>query len=159
MIRLPGTITVAAVGKLRTPHWLAAQEDYAGRLQRYTKLEIVEVRDRVGGAVSDEIAMAQEGEDLLEAIDGIPWTIALDARGKRASSVRFARYLHGRIEVYRDVAFIIGGPVGLSSDVLEQCSERMSLSLMTFPHELARVILLEQLYRAMTILSREQYHK
>ncbi|MGC9349379.1 MAG: 23S rRNA (pseudouridine(1915)-N(3))-methyltransferase RlmH [Anaerolineae bacterium] len=159
MIRLPGTITVAAVGKLRTPHWRAAQADYAERLQRYTRLELVEVRDRVGGRLSDEAAMAQEGEDLLNAVAGVPWTIALDAGGKQAGSVRFARYLHDRIKVYRDVAFLIGGPVGLAPEVVEGCSDRLSLSLMTFPHELARVMLLEQLYRAMAILSGEQYHK
>jgi 23S rRNA (pseudouridine1915-N3)-methyltransferase len=159
MIRLPGTITVAAVGKLRTPHWRAAQTDYVERVRRYTRLELVEIRDRVGGTLSDEAAMAQEGEDLLSVVAGVPWTIALDARGKRAGSVRFARYLHDRIEVYRDVAFVIGGPVGLAPKVLEACDDRLSLSLMTLPHELARVVLLEQLYRAMTILGGEQYHK
>jgi 23S rRNA (pseudouridine1915-N3)-methyltransferase len=159
MIRLPGTITIAAVGKLRTPHWRAAQEEYVQRVEHYTRLALVEVRDRVGGPLSEEAAMAQEGEELLAAVDGIPWTIALDARGKQAGSVRFARYLHDRVKVYRDVAFLIGGPVGLAPAVLERCSARMSLSLMTFPHELARVMLLEQLYRALTILGGEQYHK
>jgi 23S rRNA (pseudouridine1915-N3)-methyltransferase len=159
VIRLPGTITIAAVGKLRTVHWRSAQDDYLQRIERYTGIQLAEVRDAVGANLPDDVAVAREGEALLAAIDGVPWTIALDARGKQASSSRLARYLHRRVEVYRDVAFVIGGPVGLAPEVLEVCSERLSLSRMTFPHELARVVLLEQIYRAMTILNGEQYHK
>lgn len=159
MIHLPGTITVAAVGKMRTTHWLTAQEDYRQRIERYTSIELIEVRDVVGGNLPDEVAVAREGEALLAAINDVPWTIALDARGKQTSSPGLARYLRQHIEIHRDVAFVIGGPVGLSQAVLTACKERLSLSRMTLPHELARVILLEQIYRAMTILSGEQYHK
>ncbi|MBN1248746.1 MAG: 23S rRNA (pseudouridine(1915)-N(3))-methyltransferase RlmH [Anaerolineae bacterium] len=159
MIRLPGTLTIAAVGRLRTLHWQAAQQDYAARLERYTQLSIIEVRDHVGGNLPDQVAISREGVALLEAVEGIPWMIALDAKGKQTTSEGFASYLHKQVSVYRDVAFLIGGPVGLSEEVLSRCSERLSFSPMTFPHELARVMLLEQLYRAMTILSGEQYHK
>ncbi len=159
MIRLPGTLTVAAVGRLRTPHWLAAQEDYAQRLRRYTQFELIEVRDYLGGTLPDDVAVGREGDALLKAVDGTPWLIALDARGKQADSRRLAGYLHKQVSVYRDIAFLIGGPVGLAENVLARCNERLSLSRLTFPHELARIVLLEQLYRAMTILSDEQYHK
>lgn len=159
MIRLPGTLTIAAVGRLRNPHWLAAQQEYAGRLQRYTELTIVEVRDQVGGPTPDQVAVEREGATLLDAVKGISWTIALDAKGKQATSEGFAAYLHKQVAVYRDVAFLIGGPLGHGEELLAACDEHLSLSLLTFPHELVRVMLLEQLYRAMTILSGEPYHK
>ena len=159
MIHLPGTFTIAAVGKLRTPHWEAAQEEYAQRIRRYTELEIVEVRNYVGSSMSDHVALMREADALEQAVAGVHWTIALDAQGKAASSDRLAHYLHKQVGVYRDIAFLIGGPVGLDPELVQHCDERLSLSPLTFPHELARVILLEQLYRAMTILSGEQYHK
>ncbi|MGC9521333.1 MAG: 23S rRNA (pseudouridine(1915)-N(3))-methyltransferase RlmH [Anaerolineae bacterium] len=159
MIRLPGTITIAAVGRLRTPHWEAAQTDYLARLRRYSRVELVEVRDEVGGHLPDEVAITREGEALLDAVRDIPWVIALNTKGKQAGSVQFAHYLRQKVEVYRDVGFVIGGPLGLAPAALERADEQLSLSRLTLPHELARVVLLEQLYRAATILSGEPYHK
>jgi 23S rRNA (pseudouridine1915-N3)-methyltransferase len=159
MARFPGTLTIAAVGKLRMPHWQAAQQDYVTRIRRYIQVEVVEVRDVAGGSVPDETAIAREGEALLKAAEGAPWLLALDPTGRQADSVRFAAYLRRQIEVYHQVAFIIGGPVGQAPEVLKRANERLSLSLFTFPHELARVVLLEQIYRAMTILNQEPYHK
>ncbi len=159
MLRLPGTITIAAVGKLRTAHWRDAQVEYVERIRRYSRLEIIETRDVAGGTLTDDVAIAREGDALLAAVADIPWMIALDSRGKQAESVRFARYLRQQIEVHRDIAFVIGGPFGLADEVVELADECLSLSLLTLPHELARVVLLEQIYRAMTILSGEQYHK
>ena len=158
MAHLPGRLTIAAVGKLRTPHWRAAQADYLERLRRYIDVELVEVRDVVG-TVPDDVAVAREGESLLGAAADIPWIIVLDAAGKHADSVQLAGYVRRQIEVYHHLGFLIGGPVGLSDDVIERGNERLSLSRLTFPHELARVILLEQLYRAATIMSGEHYHK
>jgi 23S rRNA (pseudouridine1915-N3)-methyltransferase len=159
MARYPGTIFIAAVGKLRTPHWQAAQADYLTRLQRYIQVEIREVRDAVGSNLSDEVAMAREGEALRKSVETVPYVLALDPAGRQADSNRFAHYLRQQLEVYRGVAFVIGGPLGLAPEVLERANDRFSLSLLTFPHELARVVLLEQLYRGMTILSGEPYHK
>lgn len=159
MPRFPGTITIVAVGRLRTPHWLAAQTDYLGRLKRYLQIHIVEVRDAVGGSVPDDVARMREGAALLGEIETVPWVFALDASGRQAESVHFAHYISQQIEIYRHIAFVIGGPVGLAPEVLERANELLSLSLLTLPHELARVVLLEQLYRAMTIRSGEPYHK
>jgi 23S rRNA (pseudouridine1915-N3)-methyltransferase len=159
MARLPGTLTIAAVGRLRTAHWQAAQKDYLARLKRYVNVAVVEVRDVVGGNMADDVAVTREGEALLKAVEGIPWVLALDAAGRQVDSVDFAHYLRQRTEVYHQVAFIIGGPVGLAPQVLDRANERFSLSLLTLPHELARVVLLEQIYRALTILSGEPYHK
>ena len=161
MIRLPGTLTIAAVGKLRTPHWRTAQEEYAKRIRRYTQLKIVEVRDYLAGGVPDAVAIRREGAALTAAVAKVkvPWVIALDAQGKQTTSEGLARYLHKQVSTYRDVAFLIGGPVGLAPEVLATANDTLSLSPLTFPHELARVMLLEQLYRALTILSGERYHK
>lgn len=159
MARFPGTITIAAVGKLRTAHWQAAQADYLARLTRYIQIDIKEVRDVVGGSVTDDVAIAREGDALLKAVETAPWVVALDPGGRQTDSARFARYLRQQTELYREVAFVIGGPVGLAPAVLEKAGDLFSLSLLTFPHELARVVLLEQLYRAMTILGGEPYHK
>lgn len=159
MTRFPGTITIAAVGRLRTPHWQSAQNDYLVRLRRYVQVDLVEVRDAVGGSLSDEVAMAHEGAALMEVVEAKPWVVALDPAGRQADSVRFAHYLRKQIEIYRHTAFVIGGPMGLAPDLIARANERFSLSLLTLPHELARVVLLEQIYRAMTILSDEPYHK
>ena len=159
LIRLPGTLTIAAVGKLRTPHWRAAQDDYAKRIRRYARLNIVEVRDHLAGGVADAVAVRREGQALTAAVAKVPWVIAMDAQGKHTTSEGLARYLHKQVTTYRDLAFIIGGPVGLAPELLAAANDTLSLSPLTFPHELARVMLLEQLYRALTILSGERYHK
>jgi len=159
MARLSGTITVAAVGKLRAAHWRAAQQDYLKRLRRYTQVQLVEVKDAVGRGLPDAVAMQREGAALLTAAKDARRIIALHAAGKQMDSLQLAKFLRKQIEVYGRVAFLIGGPVGLSTEVLEACDDQFSLSALTFPHELARVMLLEQLYRAATILSGEKYHK
>jgi 23S rRNA (pseudouridine1915-N3)-methyltransferase len=159
MIHMPGTLTIAAVGKLRTPHWLEAQMDYVERLQRYINVRLVEVRDVVGKGAPDHVAIQEEGQRLLGAGSEAHRVIALDEKGKHATSEGFSRYLQRRLEIYGHLAFLIGGPVGLSEEALEKSDEHLALSMMTLPHELARILLLEQLYRAMTILSGQSYHK
>jgi 23S rRNA (pseudouridine1915-N3)-methyltransferase len=159
MARLSGKITIVAVGKLQSTHWRTAQQDYLKRLRRYTDVDVIEVKDVVGRSVPDVVAMQREGETLLAAAKDAHRTIALNATGKQLDSPQLADFLRKQIEVYGSVAFLIGGPVGLSPEVLAACDDALSLSSLTFPHELARVILLEQLYRAATILSGEKYHK
>jgi 23S rRNA (pseudouridine1915-N3)-methyltransferase len=158
-MRLPGTLTIVAVGKLRTPHWRAAQQDYLHRLQRYMSVTLIEVRDLAGGKLPDSVAITREGQALSQAAKDVPWTIALDARGQQMDSEELAESLRRYVETHRNLAFLIGGPVGLAPEVLDACSARLSLSRLTLPHELARIVLLEQLYRAMTIVSGEPYHK
>ena len=85
--------------------------------------------------------------------------VALSATGRQMDSPGLAAFLQKQIEIYGSLAFLIGGPVGLAAEVLTSCDDTLSLSPLTFPHELARVILLEQLYRAATIISGEKYHK
>jgi len=159
MMRLPGTLTIAAVGKLRTSHWRAAQQDYLERLRRYVKVSLVEVRDVAGGSLPDDLAIVREAAALVQATRQVAWTIALDVTGEQLDSEGLADYVRRHVEIHRDLAFVIGGPVGLAPELLASCNARLSLSPLTLPHELARVVLLEQLYRAMTILGGERYHK
>ncbi len=159
MKRLGGQILIAAVGKLKTPHWKIAQEEYLGRLNRYTAARLVEVKDAVGRGRPDAVAADQEGRLLLEAGSGSARRIALDPGGRSLDSPGLARHLKKLVETYGKLALMIGGPVGLSPGVLGACEERLSLGPLTLPHEMARVVLLEQLYRAATILGGEKYHK
>ncbi|HNS40972.1 MAG TPA: 23S rRNA (pseudouridine(1915)-N(3))-methyltransferase RlmH [Promineifilum sp.] len=159
MPRSIGHVTVVAVGKLRERHWLDAQDEYARRLSRYTDFRLVEVKDAVGRSMPDAAAMVREGEQLLAAIPAGARIILMDAGGKRLSSPELAAYLQAQLESYGELAFLIGGPLGFAPAVAEAAHDRLSLSPMTFTHEMARVILLEQLYRAFTILHGEPYHK
>lgn len=159
MVRLSGQVAIIAVGKLRAGHWRVAQEEYLGRLRRYTKVRLFEVRDCTGYGLPDVVATKREGEQLLKAAQDARRRIALTHTGRGMSSPHLATFLRKQIDLYGHLAFLIGGPVGLSRDVMDTCDILLSLSPLTFPHELARIILLEQLYRAATILGGEPYHK
>lgn len=158
MARRTGRITVAAVGKLRESHWQQAQEEYVRRLGRYTSLTLVEIKDVAGKSIPDAVALAREGEGLLAAARG-QRTILLSPDGRHLTSPEWAQYLQRRLEQFGDLAFLIGGPTGFDEAVVAAAHDRLALSRMTFPHELARIIILEQLYRAFTILNGEPYHK
>ena len=158
-MRLNGRLTIAAVGKIKNRAWLAAQDDYVKRLSRYTSLNVVEVKDVMGRSVPDEVALVREGEQLLQAAKDSHRLVALTPTGKLRSSPNLARWLQKRAVDDGRIAFLIGGPLGFSDEVLAACHEQISLSPLTFTHELARILLLEQLYRACTILAGEQYHK
>ncbi len=159
MPRLIGHITVAAVGKLRERHWQTAQEAYIQRLQHYTDFRLIEVKDIVGKSQPDGVAVAREGEHLLAAIPRGARLIAMTADGRKMTSPELSDYLQAQLETYGELAFLIGGPLGIDPAVVAAAPDRLSLSPMTFTHEMARVILLEQLYRAFTILHGEPYHK
>ncbi|HQE93346.1 MAG TPA: 23S rRNA (pseudouridine(1915)-N(3))-methyltransferase RlmH [Anaerolineae bacterium] len=157
-VRQAGKIIIVAVGKLHD-EWWTAQQDYLARLRRYTDVTLVEVKDAVGRGASDAVAVQREGEALLSAAQDARRRIALSVTGKQMDSPGLAVFLRQQIEVYGSLAFLIGGPLGLSPAVIAACQNTLSLSSFTFPHEMARVILLEQLYRAATIISGEKYHK
>lgn len=154
-----GQIQLAAVGKMKTRHWLSAQQEYAGRIKRYVKFNLVEVKDVVGRGVPDGVAMVQEGEQLLKATAEFSRRIALTPDGKLYTSEAFSRLLRKELETYGRIAFLIGGPLGFSPEAMAACDRQVSLSPLTFTHELARVLFLEQLYRAFTIMRGEPYHK
>ena len=150
-------VRLLCVGKLKTPFWREAAAHYAQRLGRWRRVELVEVRDGEA-ALAPAGRSAQEGQRLLEALGATAGAIALDEGGEALDSPGLAALLRRLDEQALRPAFVIGGPFGLSPEVLAACPRRLSLSAMTWPHELARVLLLEQLYRAECILRKVPYH-
>ncbi len=149
---------LVAVGRVRDLALRAACQEYLGRIRRMWSLEVHEVRPPAGRFPPAE-RMRREGDGLLAAIPPRALTIALTRTGRSETSEGFARRLSGWQAGTRDVAFVIGGADGLDPRVRHRCEEALSLSSLTLPHELARVVLLEQLYRAGTIKRGTPYHK
>jgi 23S rRNA (pseudouridine1915-N3)-methyltransferase len=159
MFRFPGQLQIVAVGKMRTKHWLAAQNEYLKRLKRYGNVQLVEVKDVVGRGLPDESAIQREGIQLLHGSEKAAYRVLLTPNGAALSSEGIAQFLQEGFKQHGRFAFLIGGPLGFSEEVVAVSNAELSLSLLTFTHELARVILLEQLYRACSILNGEKYHK
>ncbi len=141
---------IIAVGKLRERFWQDAVAEYSKRINPYAKLEVIEVR---------EDTVEKEGKEILSRMErGI--NVALDQHGESMDSEELASWIKSRIvEGSKEITWIIGGPDGLSADVLKRSDLTLSLSKMTFPYQLARLILLEQLYRAFKIIKNEPYHR
>ncbi|MBR6282143.1 MAG: 23S rRNA (pseudouridine(1915)-N(3))-methyltransferase RlmH [Lachnospiraceae bacterium] len=157
-------ITVICVGNIKESYFRDAISEYSKRLSKYTTLEIVEVADEKTSENSSdrEIALIQdkEGKRILSHIKDGALCIALAIQGKKMDSVAFSDYIAKRMEEGKSqVTFIIGGSLGLSEEVMKRCKYSVSFSDMTFPHQLMRVVLLEQIYRGFRILNHEPYHK
>lgn len=154
---------IIGVGKLREKFYQGAAEEYLKRLSRFGKIEMVELPDlpepqNPSPAQCTQV-MDKEGEMILSRIRTGDHVIALCIEGPQLDSEAFARRLrHNEMQGGRQV-FVIGGSLGLSKRVLDRADEKLSLSKMTFPHQLARVLLLEQVYRACKINAGERYHK
>jgi 23S rRNA (pseudouridine1915-N3)-methyltransferase len=151
-------LTVAVVGKPRNAALAAAIHEYETRAARYWPLDVHEVREERRSSLAPRIVRQREGERLAERA-GTSQLVACDASGESFTSERFADWLRSERDRDRDLAFVIGGAFGLSEDLLERSSARLSLAPWTLPHELARLVLAEQLYRAGTIVRGEPYHK
>ena len=151
---------IAAVGRPKDRALAAAILDYETRAARYWPLEIVEVKgERSDQTAGSAVVRAREGERMSRRVEGVATRVACDATGKSMSSEKFAAWLQGEREAARDVAFMIGGAFGLEDGLRAGASMRLSLAPWTLPHELARLVLAEQLYRAGTIIRGEPYHK
>jgi 23S rRNA (pseudouridine1915-N3)-methyltransferase len=150
---------IAAVGKPRDRHLAAAIEEYETRAARYWPLDVVEVREASGRGVEPEEARSREGERLLERVPGGAIVVACDERGDQLTSAEFAKLVNGARESARDIAFVVGGAFGLPPTVRARATRSIQLAPFTLPHELARLVLAEQLYRAGTIVRGEPYHK
>jgi 23S rRNA (pseudouridine1915-N3)-methyltransferase len=156
----PLHLRLIAVGKLRGSIWLPAAAEYGRRLQNYANFDLVEIRDVVGKGLPDAQACAEEGKAIAQALETGNYLVVLDREGKSLSSEQLAQILRRQLDAgIRKMDFVIGGPMGLNAQIIAKANLRLSLSAMTLPHELARVVLLEQLYRAFTILRGEPYHK
>lgn len=157
-------ITILCVGKIKESFYREAVEEYAKRLSRYCKLEILETADEKtpegASPLLEEQIRQREGERLLEKIRPDAFVITLEIGGKRCSSEAFAAYLDRCFTGGKShLVFVIGGSLGLSREVRERSDCALSFSDLTFPHQLMRVILCEQIYRAFRILHGEPYHK
>ena len=151
-------LVVAVVGKPRNAALAAAITEYETRAARYWPLVVHEVREERAGSQSSSIVRQREGARLRERA-ATARIIACDAGGKSFSSETFSELLGKERDMDRDVAFVIGGAFGLSDELLAQSSMKIALAPWTLPHELARLVLAEQLYRAGSILRGEPYHK
>ena len=157
-------ITIFCVGKLKERYWQDAIAEYSKRLSRYDKLEIIEVSDEKApetmSAAQEAAVMEKEGQRILKYIRDDMYVVALAIQGKTYTSEGLAQMLEKKaLNGVSHIAFVIGGSLGLSPEVLNRAEEKISFSAMTFPHQLMRVILLEQIYRAEKINHHEPYHK
>lgn len=157
-------ITIIAVGKIKEKFMREGIKEYAKRLSRYCKLQIIEVGDERApeGLSKNQIDSIKriEGNKILSKISISSYVIALCIDGKSLSSEELSKKMDDlALEGISDITFVIGGSLGLSEEVLERSDYRLSFSRMTFPHQLMRVILLEQIYRSFKIIKGEPYHK
>jgi 23S rRNA (pseudouridine1915-N3)-methyltransferase len=152
-------LVVAVVGKPRDANLAGAIRDYEARAARYWPLDVREVRQESAGDKSASRARDAEGERLLAAVPPAAQVVACDVSGRSFTSERFAEWLQAMRERAVDAAFVIGGAHGLSDAVKAYATSSIALAPWTLPHELARLVLAEQLYRAGTIVRREPYHK
>ena len=157
-------ITVIGVGKIKEKFFTSAIDEYSKRLSRYCKLDIVELQDeKTPDNASDTVNQQikdKEGERILASIKDDDYVIALAIEGKMLDSVELSEKIEKLgISGTSSIAFVIGGSLGLSDKVMKRADYKLSFSKMTFPHQLMRVILLEQVYRAYRIMKGEPYHK
>lgn len=157
-------ITILCVGKIKEKYFNLGIEEYAKRLSRYCKLEIIEVPDEKtpdNASAATELQIKQkEGDRILSKIKEGAYVVALAIDGKQYDSVEFSRRIEKLgVDGESHIVFVIGGSLGLDPRVLQLAREKISFSKMTFPHQMMRMILLEQVYRGYRIMNGEPYHK
>ena len=150
-------IKIITVGTIKEKYLKDAIEEYLKRLKKYTNIELIEVKDE--GLVEEQKAINIEGEKINKYISPKDYIITLEIEGKAFTSEEFAKKLN-QIQIENsNIVFIIGGSYGLSEEIKSKSKLHLSFSKMTFPHQLFRVFLLEQIYRAYKIMNNESYHK
>ena len=157
-------ITIIGVGKIKEKFMQEGIKEYSKRLSRYCKLKIIEVTDESTpeNLSEKEIEIIKEKEEkrILSKISNNSYIISLDIKGKNFSSEEFSKKIEDiTLGGTNDITFIIGGSLGLSEEILNKSNFKLSFSKMTFPHQLMRMILLEQIYRGFRIMKGEPYHK
>lgn len=157
-------ITIIAIGKLKEKYWKDAVAEYSKRLGAYCSLSIIELREsplRANPSPADEQAVKDsEGEAILARIKKNDYVITLEITGKRLDSIQLSKKIDDLgISGHSSIVFVIGGSLGLSGGVSSRADLKLSFSAMTFPHQMMRVILLEQIYRSFKIIRHETYHK
>lgn len=153
-------IDLIVIGKTDSSQIETLLNDYLKRLNFYTKVSLVVLPDlKNRKTLSPETQKKQEGEALLRRFPEGDWVVLLDEKGKQMRSVEFSDWVQKRMNSgVKRLCFVIGGPYGFSDEVYARSNAKLSLSLMTFSHQMVRLVFLEQLYRAFTILNNEPYH-
>ena len=147
-------IKIICVGKVKEKYFLDAIAEYKKRLSKYTKLEIIELLDYNYDVLK---TINEEGKNILSKINEKDFVITLEIHGKKVNSIELSNFIDKNIS--KNIIFVIGGSYGLSDAVLKRSNCALSFSDLTFPHQLFRVILLEQIYRSFKIINNESYHK
>jgi 23S rRNA (pseudouridine1915-N3)-methyltransferase len=157
------TVRIVCVGKLKERYFEDACAEFAKRLGRFVTLEIAEVPDEKAPEslhpADEDLVREKEGKRILKAIGAKDFVVAMAIDGRQMTSEEFAGYLASREAEVRPLTFVIGGSLGLSPEVYARANAKISFSKMTFPHRIARLLLLEQLYRGCKIRAHEAYHK
>ena len=149
-------IKIICIGKIKEKYLVEAINEYQKRLSKYTKLEIIELPDY---DYDLKKTLEVEKESILKNIKSSDYNILLDLNGRELTSIELANNLDKVRQINSNINFIIGGSYGVHDDIRKISNERISFSKLTFPHQLFRVILLEQIYRSFKILNNEEYHK
>ncbi len=157
-------INIITVGKLKEKFWTSALAEYAKRIGRFAKINIIELADKKipdNASLKEELQILDaEGEAILSKIKDSHFVFALCVEGTQLDSVEFSKKLSNiSVSGKNDIDFVIGGSLGLSDTVKKRADFKLSFSKMTFPHQLMRVILAEQIYRCFKIINNETYHK
>lgn len=157
-------VKVIAVGKIKEDYWRVAIKNYTNRLSLYTSFEVVEIKDeKIPTPLTPMLELKyklKEGTKILNKIKKDDYVVILDLSGKEYNSLEFSNFIDGLLTISRrQIIFVIGGSLGLSPEVLLRANDIISLGKLTFTHQMARVILLEQIYRAFKIRRNETYHK
>ncbi len=157
-------IKIICVGKIKENFYKEAITEYAKRLSKFTSFSVIEVSDEKtdekASQKENELVLSKEGKRILEQIGNDDYVISLCIEGKPLSSVDFSKKISEvMLNGYSNISFLIGGSLGLSDEVKKRSDFKLSFSEMTFPHQLMRVILTEQIYRAFKIINNEPYHK
>ncbi len=148
-------IKVICVGKIKDKNLKNLIDDYYKRISKYVNIQIIEIKDE--NENYDE--MKRESKEIENYLDNKNYNIALDRLGKNINSIEFSNLIDKTFINYSNITFIIGGSLGLDKTILDKCNMILSFSSLTFPHQLFRLMLLEQIYRAFKILNNERYHK
>ena len=150
-------IKIITVGQIKEKYLKDAIEEYSKRLKKYTTLELIEVKDE--GLLPPTQTMEKEAEKIKKHINEKDYIITLEIEGKELTSEEFSKKIEDIMIINSNITFIIGGSYGIDKSIKELAKVHLCFSKMTFPHQLFRVLLLEQIYRAFKIMNNESYHK
>ena len=149
-------IKIICVGKIKEKYYTDAVNEYIKRLSKYTKINLIEVKDE---DFDINKTLTKEKESIIKYVDDKDYVITMEIEGNELDSVSLAKHIDNIQNNYSNITFIIGGSYGLHEDIKKRSNYKLSFSKLTFPHQLFRVILLEQIYRSFKINNNETYHK